>query len=91
MSDQVSQPTELPNGARMYQLVVGLVSSRAISVAAEPGIAGLIAEAPRTVDELAQATKAQTPSLGRLLLMLVSIGILRCRQPRPLTQIHIGK
>ena len=75
----------------MYQLVVGFVASRAISVAAEPGIAGLIAEAPRIVDELAQATKAHTPSLGRLLLMLASIGILRCWQPRPLTQIHIGK
>jgi len=75
MSDQISQPPELPNGVRMYQLVVGFVASRAISVAAKLGIADLIAEAPRTVDELARATKAHAPSLRRLLLMLASIGI----------------
>jgi SAM-dependent methyltransferase len=75
MSDEISQPAELANGVRMYQLLVGYVASRAISVAAKLGIADLIAEAPRTVDELARATQAHTPSLRRLLLMLASIGI----------------
>jgi SAM-dependent methyltransferase len=75
MADQISQSPELPNGVRMYQLVVGFVVSRAISVAAKLGIADLIAEAPKTVDELARATKAHAPSLRRLLLMLASIGI----------------
>ena len=75
MSDQISQPAELPNGVRMYELVVGYVASRAISVAAKLGVADLIAEAPKTVDELARATKTHPPSLRRLLLMLASIGI----------------
>jgi SAM-dependent methyltransferase len=75
MSDQISEPPELPNGVRMYQLVVGFVASRAISVAAKLGIADLVAEAPKTVDELARATKAHASSLRRLLLMLASIGI----------------
>src|SRR5215471_5844730 len=75
MSDEISQPAELPNGVRMFQLLVGYVASRAISVAAKLGIADLIAEAPRTADELARATKAHAPSLRRLLLMLASIGI----------------
>jgi hypothetical protein len=59
----------------MYELVVGYVASRAISVAAKLGVADLIAEAPKTVDELARATKTHAPSLRRLLLMLASIGI----------------
>jgi hypothetical protein len=75
MSDQISQPLEPPTWVRMNQLVMGFVASRAISVAAKLGIADLIAEVPKTVDELARATKAHAPSLRRLLLMLVSIGI----------------
>ena len=35
----------------------------------------MLAEAPKTLEELAGATKAHTPSLRRLLLMLASIGI----------------
>jgi DNA-binding IclR family transcriptional regulator len=54
---------------------MGFVASRAISVAAKLGIADLVAEAPRTVDELARATKAHASSLRRFLLMLASIGI----------------
>jgi hypothetical protein len=75
MSDQISQSTEIPIELRIYQLVKGFAASQAISVAAKLGIADLVAEAPRTVEELAGATKAHALSLRRLLLMLVSIGI----------------
>ncbi len=75
MSDQISQPPEPTNWQRMNQLVMGFAASQAISVAAKLGIADLVAETPKTVDELAQTTKAHTPSLRRLLLMLASIGI----------------
>ena len=75
MNDQISQPPGLTSWQRMNQLVMGFAASQAISVAAKLGIADLVAEAPRTVDELARATKAHAPSLRRLLLMLSSIGI----------------
>jgi hypothetical protein len=75
MSDHSSRLPELPNAVRMYQLVIGFVASRAISVAAKLGIADLVDEAPRTADELAQATKVHSPSLRRLLRLLSSIGI----------------
>jgi SAM-dependent methyltransferase len=75
MTDQISQPPELTSWLRMNQLVLGFMASQAIFVAAKLGIADLISEAPRTVDELAHTTKAHAPSLRRLLLMLASIGI----------------
>jgi hypothetical protein len=75
MSDQNSRRPELSNGVRMYQLVIGFVASRAISVAAKLGIADLVDEVPKTADELAQATKVHSPSLRRILRLLSSIGI----------------
>jgi hypothetical protein len=75
ISDQLSQPPDPTNRLQMNQLVLGLIASRAISVAAKLRIADLVAGAPRTVGELARATKAHAPSLRRLLLMLASIGI----------------
>jgi hypothetical protein len=75
MSNQISQPPEPTSWLRMNQLVMGFVASRGISVAAKLGIADLVAEAPKTVDELERATKAHAPSLRRLLLMLASISI----------------
>jgi hypothetical protein len=59
----------------MNQLVLGFAASQAIAVAAKLGIADLVAEAPKTLEELAGTTKAHAPSLRRLLLMLASIGI----------------
>ncbi|MBV8056696.1 MAG: methyltransferase [Deltaproteobacteria bacterium] len=75
MGDQSSQPPDPTSWLRMNQLVLGFAASQAIAVAAKLGIADLVAEAPKTLEELAGATKAHAPSLRRLLLMLASIGI----------------
>jgi Dimerisation domain len=75
MSDHISQPLEPTAWQRMYQMVMGLAASQTIAVAAKLGIADLVAEAPKTVDELARTTKTHAASLRRLLLMLASIGI----------------
>jgi SAM-dependent methyltransferase len=60
---------------QLYQMMVGYRSTQPIYVAAKLGIADLVAETPKTADELAHATKAHAPSLRRLLLMLSSVGI----------------
>jgi hypothetical protein len=48
---------------------------RRFNVAAELGIADLLKDSPRTIDNLAQATGAHPPSLYRLLRLLASEGV----------------
>jgi O-methyltransferase domain/Dimerisation domain len=59
----------------LARLLIGANVSRMISVAAELGIADLLADGPRTCDELAAASQTHAPSLYRLLRALASIGI----------------
>jgi hypothetical protein len=74
MSDRNSElfPAEF---GQMTNLIHGYMTSQAIAVAAKLGIADLLKEEPRTAEELANATKAHTASLNRLLRMLTSVGI----------------
>src|SRR4051812_4409610 len=49
--------------------------SQAIHVAATLGIADLLGDGPRSVDDLAEATGAHAPTLYRLLRALASVGV----------------
>jgi SAM-dependent methyltransferase len=60
---------------QMMQFIHGYIPSQAIYVAAKLGLADLIGDVPRTVEELAHETKAHPPSLRRLLRALASLGI----------------
>ena len=51
----------------LFGLMWGWLASRAIYVAAELGIADLLHDGPKTVDQLASATGAHRQSLYRLL------------------------
>jgi SAM-dependent methyltransferase len=53
----------------------GAMAVQAIHVAAKLGVADLVAGGPKTVLELAEATRTDRPSLGRLLRALTSLGI----------------
>src|SRR4028118_504837 len=59
--------------------VVGMLRgqglARAVETAAELGIADLVAEGPRSVDDLADTTGSQPPSLYRLLRALAAHGL----------------
>lgn len=59
----------LSNMARGYR------TSQAIAVAAELGLADLMVDGPRTVDDLAAASSTHAPSLLRLLRALASVGV----------------
>jgi hypothetical protein len=65
----------LPPQIAMLQMIGGFRVSRAIYVAAQLGIADLLANAPQTAQELAQATEAHAPSLYRVLRALASVGV----------------
>lgn len=59
----------------LLNIVRGYRAAQALSVAATLGIADLLADGPRPVDELARATGTDAPSLYRLLRALASMGI----------------
>ena len=68
-------PRELPAAQQIIELLIGKGVAQAVSVAAELGIADILADAARSVEELATATSTHGPSLYRLLRALASRGI----------------
>jgi len=62
---------------RLDRMIVGSWVTQAIYVAAEIGIADLLAAGPRTADEMAQETKTHGASLYRVLRALASLNIFR--------------
>lgn len=59
----------------LFTAIRGVMQVRALGVAAEFGIADLVAEAPRSVDELAQDVGCHRDSLYRLLRTLAGKGV----------------
>jgi hypothetical protein len=66
---------DLPPQIAMLQMIGGLRVSRTIYAAAALGIADLVAEAPKTVTELAAATGTHAGALYRILRCLASLDI----------------
>ncbi len=66
---------ELPPSPRILQMLTGKWITQAISVAATLGIADLLKDGPKHVEELAKATSTHADSLYRLLRALTSIGM----------------
>jgi hypothetical protein len=66
-----------PDSAELSRIVLiyGFAASQAVAVAAKLGLANLLKEGPKSIGELANATKTHPPSLGRLLRMLTSVGV----------------
>ena len=79
MSGQESALTkEVPPPIAMLKLISGFWVSRCIYVAAKLGIADLVKDGPKSVEDLAGATGTHAPSLFRVLRALVPFGIFRC-------------
>lgn len=76
MSDQNFRTANLSSSKEMSRFFWPAIgAAQAIHVAASLGLADLVADGPKTADELAQATKAHGPSLRRLLRALTSLGV----------------
>ena len=67
---------------RLLALVRGYRISQAIYVATRLGIPDLLADGPREIEDLAQATGSHPPSLSRVLLVLAGAGVLDEVGPR---------
>ena len=81
----MSSADELRRLINAYQL------SQMICVAAELGIADLLADGARTSDDLAEATQTHAGTLYRLLRALASVGILREEEGRLFALAELGK
>jgi hypothetical protein len=78
-----AEPTEDERAAAaaLLPMIWGLHTSRAVYLAAELGIADLLAAGPRTTVALARATQADEAALYRVLRLLAALGVLT--QPEP--------
>jgi hypothetical protein len=71
-----TQPqAESPPAARLSEMIFGFMISQAISVAANLGIADLLRDGPKHVDELARRAGAHSGALYRLMRALASVGV----------------
>jgi hypothetical protein len=71
----------LPPPMQLFLMSEGVVVSTALSLAAELGIADLLADGPRSGEELAQTTSTHPRSLHRVLRLLSSVGVFTEVQP----------
>jgi hypothetical protein len=70
-----AQPAAIPPQMLLYQIGIGHFFSRALALAAKFKIADLLSDGPKTGAELARALDAHAPSLGRVMRLLVSVGV----------------
>ena len=75
---------------RLLTLVRGYRISQSIYVATRLGIPDLLADGPREIEELAQATGSHPPSLRRVLLVLAGAGVLDEVGPRRFALTPVG-
>jgi SAM-dependent methyltransferase len=83
-SGDAAEPTQEQRAAAaaMLQMIWGLHISRAVYLAAELGVADLLAAGPQTAAALAEATQAGEPALYRVLRLLAALGVLTEHEPR---------
>ena len=77
MTTPSDPPPNQPPAARMVAMLSAHILSQALYVAAQLGLADLLADGAKAVDDLASATGADAPSLLRLLRMLAGEGVVR--------------
>jgi hypothetical protein len=74
----------------LLQMISGIHISRAVYVAAELGIADLLADGPVSAGDLARATGADEPSLYRVLRLLAALGVFEEHESRGFSLTVIG-
>lgn len=64
-----------PSPEALLQLVTGYQTAQVVHVAAQLGLADLLADGPQHIEAMAVATGTHAPSLARLVRMLAALGI----------------
>ena len=81
----------LPPPMQLFLMSEGVVVSTALSLAAELGIADLLADGARSGEELAKATSTHPRSLHRVLRLLSSVGVFTEVQPGRFALTSLGE
>jgi hypothetical protein len=74
----------------LRRMIMSYFISQSIYVAAKLGIADLLANGPRSIDELATATSVHPPSLYRVLRLLAGVGVFSQASEREFTLNDLG-
>ena len=92
MSDTlIPEGTSLSPPETLRRLMTSYVVSQALYVAAKLGIADLLAEGPRSADELASAASVHARSLFRVLRLLTGVGVFARSGDREFTLNELGE
>jgi hypothetical protein len=70
-----ADPTSVPAEVVLTQIMLGALAAQAVYVPAKLGIADLLADGPKSVEELATATDTHAPSLYRIMRAAASVGV----------------
>jgi hypothetical protein len=70
-------PAEMPEPLQMVQLLGGFQVSQALYAVAELGVATVLLDGSRTVQQLAAATGSDAGALGRVVRFLATLGVFR--------------
>src|SRR5687768_5479536 len=81
-AQQQSEQPGPPPQAIIMQLAMGAMVTQAIGVAAKLGVADVLADGEKHIDEIASAANAHSPSLYRILRSLASLGVFTETRPR---------
>ena len=81
----------LPPPMQLFLMSQGVVVSTALSLAAELGIADVLADGARSGEELAKATSTHPRSLHRVLRLLSSVGVFTEVQPGRFALTSLGE
>jgi hypothetical protein len=71
----IKKQNTIPPPVQLFEIATGFMKAQAIYAAAKLGIADLLKDGPKKVDELASITGVHSNSLYRLLRALASIGV----------------
>ena len=74
-------PSGVASPMTLLQMMTGYRVSQALYVAAKLGVADLLVDGPRLVEDLAQQIRAHAPTLRRLLRALASVGVFTEARP----------
>jgi len=80
-----------PGPGVLADLIAGKWTSRAISVAAELGVADILKDGPRSAREIAEAVGASEDAVCRLLRALASVGLFSTVAPRRFALTPVGE
>jgi hypothetical protein len=87
-NQRASKPSSI---AQLLTYISGKTYTHVISVAAKLGIADLLADGPKSVEELSIATETHAPSLYRVLRVLDRMGVFSEESPETFSLTNVSK